>query len=78
MGGFKIAPRHIWALLRSLAHGPKMGVQLAPPNGPMWGQLPIVEFWAREGEWPTGKVGDGQWLHWLPEGGDGQWVHGLS
>ena len=52
-----------------------MGVQLAPPNGPMWGQLPIVEFWAREGEWPTGKVGDGQWLHWLPEGGDGEWVH---
>jgi len=39
----------------SLAHGPKMGVQKAPHTcGPLRGQLPIVLFWAREGEWGCG------------------------
>ena len=59
MVGSKLHPQ-IGPILGSLAHGPKMGVQVAPPpSGPMWGQLPIVGFWAPEGEWgwEIGKCG---------------------
>jgi len=38
--------------------GPKWGVQKAPPCGPLWGQLPILWFWAPEGEWGCG-IGKG-------------------
>ena len=40
--------------LVSLAHGPQKGVQKAPPCGPLRVQLPIVWFWAPEGEWGCG------------------------
>jgi len=57
--GPKICTPQNWAPRGSLAHGPKMGVQVAPPpSGPMWGQLPIVGFWAPEGQWGWG-IGKG-------------------
>ena len=53
-GGFKNCTPQNWAPQGSLAHGPKMGVQKSTPNGPLWGQLPIVGFWAPEGGWGWG------------------------
>jgi len=42
-----------------LAHGAKMkGVKSTSPCGPLRGQLPIVWFWAPEGEWGSG-IGKG-------------------
>jgi len=36
--------------------GPKWGgVKSTPPCGTLRGQLPIVSFWAPEGEWGCGK-----------------------
>jgi hypothetical protein len=38
--------------------GRKWGCKQAPPSGPLWGQLPIVGFWAPEGGWGLG-IGKG-------------------
>ena len=58
MGGSKIAPPKIGPLRGHLPMGPKWGVQKAPPKWAPLGQLPIVGFWAPEGEWGWG-IGKG-------------------
>ena len=78
MGGYKIAPLQNRAPQGSLVHGPKMGwCKLHPHVGPFGVGCPFVWFRVCEGEWVTGKVGDGEWVEWLPEGGDGEWVDWL-
>ena len=47
----EIAPPPIFLDLGSLAHGLKMVQKAHPQCGPLRGQLPIVLFWAPEGEW---------------------------
>jgi len=55
MGVPKIAPSPIFLNLVSLAHAPKMGfAKSTPPCVPLRGQLPIVRFWAADGEWGCG------------------------
>jgi len=78
MGGSKIAPPKIGPLRGNLPMGPKWGCKLHPHQvGPCGVGCPFVRFRVCEGEWVTGKVGDGEWVEWLPEGGDGEWVEWL-
>jgi len=57
MGVPKLHPPN-WAPQGSIAHGPKMGGARSTPQVSPWGQLPLVGFWAPEGEWGLG-IGNG-------------------
>ena len=52
MGVTKIAPLKFFWIWGHLPMGPKWGeAKSTPPCGTLRGQLPIVWFWAPEGEW---------------------------
>jgi len=59
MGGSQnCTPPNFFVFFCHLPMGPKWGVQKAPPCGSFRGQLPIVGFWAPEGNWGCG-IGKG-------------------
>jgi len=58
-GGSKIAPPKLGPSGVTYPWTQNGGCKKHPPSGPLWGQLPIVGFWAPEGEWgwEIGKCG---------------------
>jgi len=57
-GGSKLASPKIGPSGVTCPWAQNGGAKKPRPSGPLWGQLPIVGFWAPEGEWGLG-IGKG-------------------